>query len=298
MPRIAMSRLALPIMALLAAALTTPGSASAHRMHINEMITESSIQRTWVRAMSADILRATLKIDEPGSLERLREMRARMVDSLHLLRLGGEELRNRGTEESERIFATVQVVTRQWTAFDDALRPALEEGVIDLARSTELLALNREVAGTIDRLHMIFHNAADHYGVVTVIGMAVMVTERERALSQRITASYLDVARRSDAGGRVALGEAMTEFETLLTALADGDPELGLIPAPTEDLRQQWQAVDAVWRQMKPYLSAASAGERQGRADVDRASALGARLMTELGRAGDMLSALVPGRRG
>ena len=224
-------------------------------------------------------------------------MRGRIIDSIEVLRVGGDELRSRRDEESERIFATIGVVARQWAAFDDALRPALEAGAIDLARSDELLALNREVADTIDQLHMIFHHAANHYGVVTVIGMAVMVPERERALSQRITASYLDVARRPDAGEMAALGEAMAEFETLLAALAYGDSELGLIPAPTDELRQQWRAVEAVWQQMKPFLSAASAGQRLGRAEIDRVSALGAKLMTELGLAGDMFSALVPGSR-
>lgn len=292
-----MNRLALPLMALLAAMLIMPGQASAHRMHLSDLITESSIQRTLVRTMGADIMRAALKIDERASLERLREYRGRMIDSIEELHLGGEELKGRETKEADEIIATVAVVTRQWAAFDDALWPLLEAGAIGVARSDELLALNGEVADTIDQLHMIFHNAANHYGVVTVIGMAVMVTERERALSQRMTAGFLDVARSSDPKERVSLGMAIAQFDELLASLTFGNPELGLIPAPTEDLRRQWQVVDAVWQQLKPLLQAASAGEPQGRAEVDRASALGASLLEELGRAGDMLSALVPGGR-
>ena len=275
----------------------TTTSASAHRMHINEMITASSIQRTWVQTMGVDILRAALKIDEQGSLERLRGMRDRIAESIEELRIGGDELRGREVEEAERILATVELATRQWAAFDDALGPALEAGVIDFAQLDELIALNREVAGTVDQLHMIFHHAANHYGVVTVIGMAVMVAERERGLSQRITAGFLNVVRRSDASDEAALAEAITEFEALLDSLFYGNPDLGLIPAPTEDLQRQWRTVGALWRDMKPFLSAAVAGESQGRAEVERVSALGASLMTEIGRAGDMLSALVPGGR-
>ncbi len=294
---IAMNRLALPLTALLAAMTIMSGPASAHRMHLNELITESSVQRTWVRAMGADIMRAALKIDERGSLQRLRETRGRMVESIGELRIGGEELRGRQVEAAEQILATVAVVERQWAAFDRALLPLLEAGAIGVTRSDELIALNGEVADTIDQLHMIFHNAANHYGVVTVIGMAEMVTERERALSQRMTSGFLIVARSSDPAERASLGSAIGQFEELLAALTFGNPELGLIPAPTEDLRQQWQVVDTLWQQLKPHLEAASAGQRLGRADVDRVSALGASLLTELGRAGDMLSALVPGGR-
>ena len=297
MSGIATKRLALALMALLAVIWMTTTSASAHRMHINELITASSIQRTWVQTMGVDIIRAALKIDERGSLERLRGMRGRIAESIEELRFGGEELRGRGVEEADRILATVEAVTRQWAAFDDALRPGLEAGVIDVAQLDQLITLNREVAGTTDQLHMIFHHAANHYGVVTVIGMAVMVAERERALSQQVTAGFLNVARSSDAGDEAALAEAMAEFETLLAALAHGNPDLGLIPAPTEDLRRQWRAVGEVWREMKPLLSAALAGQSQGREEVDRVSALGSSLMTEIGLAGDMLSALVPGGR-
>ena len=293
----AANRLAMPLLALLAAITIMPVPALAHRMHLNEMITGSSVQRTWMRAMGADIMRAALKIDERDSLERLREVRGRMAESIDELRRGGEELKGRGVAEADQIIATVNLVAQQWAALDDALLPMLDAGAIDVAHSDELLALNGEVAGTIEELHMIFHHAANHYGVVTVIGMAVMTTERERALSQRITSTFLDIARSSDAAERAALGEAMVQFEALLGSLTHGNPELGLMPAPTHDLRRQWRVVDAVWQQMKPLLAAAAAGERQGRAEIDRVSELGASLMTELGRAGDMLSALVPGSR-
>ncbi len=285
------------LLLMVAAVLAHAAPASAHRMHIHELIIESGAQRTWVHSMAADIMRLALKIDERGSLDRLQETRQRMADSIQVMRVGGEELRDRGTDAAAEILATVGEEARLWAAFDAALVPVLETGAVSAAQSEELLALNAAVADTVERLHVIYYDAANHYGVVTVLARAVMIAERERAIGQRMTSTFLAVAQRAGAEDRIALDNDIGRFEEHLSALAYGDPELGLIPAPTEELRRQWMVVDAVWRQMKPMLEAAVAGERQRRADVDRLSGLGARLTAELGRAGDMLSSLMPGGR-
>ena len=92
------TRFAIPVVVWMIAMTVMPGPASAHRMHLNELITESSVHRSWVRTMGVDIMRAALKIDERASLERLRETRLRIVDSLATTREGGAELKGRGAD--------------------------------------------------------------------------------------------------------------------------------------------------------------------------------------------------------
>lgn len=297
MPRYAFrapGRLAALVLVLVAVA----GPASAHRMHLKDMISESSIQRTTVWTISAEIMRLALNVDEPGSMVRLREAHEQFGQSLVILRQGVSELQDRGDVDTDLMVVDLSQAGRQWAALDEALGPVWGAGTISPAKSRELIDLSRDLGRSIDQVHMHFHRAANHYGVVTVIGMAVMTTERSRSLGQRIAADFMAVALNSNTQDRTALGETVNQLDGLLRALQHGDPTLGLIPPPTVELRQKMSEIDAIWQQMVPHLSAAISGEPLGRAPIEGLSALSRRLHAELGAANDILAGLMPAGRG
>lgn len=273
------------------------GPASAHRMHLNEMITESSIQRTLVRMLGADIMRVGLKIDDSGSMARLVETRARLIRSFEVLSEGVAEVRQSGQRDADTFVLALSDATYRWAGLDDSLEPVLRAGALTARQARELFDLTRQLGHSVDALHMHFHHAADHYGVVTVIGMAIMTTERERALSQRITGDFLALAVDGDDEDRAVLSAAAAEFDRYLRALQNGDPALGLIPAPTVELRGRLSQAELHWRAMTSYLDAAAAGRRIRRAEIEAMSDLSARLLDELGQAGEILAGLLPPRR-
>ena len=298
MPRDAFRATRFLVVLVSMALVSVAGPASAHRMHLKDLIAESSIQRTVVWTLSAEIMQLTLKIDEQGGMVRLRAAHEQFGHSLGILRRGVMELQENNAPNADAMEMTLFEVTRQWAELDEGLRPVWENGVIASGQSRELYDLSRQLGRGIEEMHMHFHHAANHYGVVTVIGMAVMITERERSLGQRITSEFMAVVLESDAEDRIALGESVAQFENLLRALQYGDPELGLIPPPTADLRRKMTEIETIWRQMEPHLSSAIAGDLLTRGPVDGFAALSARLFAELGNANQILAGLVPGGRG
>lgn len=282
---------------LLLAVTAVPGSASANRLFMNEMITASNIQRTLVWTMGAELMRAGLDIDEPASMDRVRQAHVRFSQSLAAMQQGNADLEDSDTEEARAIIVAVSQASANWRAFDSALKPALEAGTVTAEQARQLFDLNRQLGDSVERVHVQYQQAAHHYGIVTVIGRAIIVAEHERALSQKITSEFLSVAMGANPSQQVAMVETVALFEQLLRALAYGNPELGLVPSPTPELRQQWSLVESLWGQMAPLVAVATAGGPLSREQVDSFAALSERLQAEVGKAGEMLSALVPPSR-
>lgn len=282
------------VLCLLVAIFAGTGTASANRLFMSEMIAASNVQRTLVRTMGAELMRAGLNIDEQDSMDRLREARDRFDQSLAAMRQGNDDLEDSDNEAAQAIINAVQQAAAQWRSFDGALQPVLAAGAVTTTQARELFDLNRQLGDAVERVHGQYHQAANHYGVVTVMGRALLVTEHERALSQRITSEFLSVAMGNDPAQQTVLIDTVGQFERFMRGLAYGDPEYGLVRAPTQDLRAQWSLIESLWGQMTPHITAAAAGEPLSRDQIDSFAELSARLYAEIGQAGEMLAALVP----
>lgn len=279
--------------------LAMAGPAAAHRMHLKDLIGETAIQRTVMWSIGVDIMRLSLNLDEQASLTRLREAHGAFGQALPAIREGVEELQDRGMIDGDALAVQLTMVTRRWTDMDRALQPVWDAGTVTIAQAGELIALSRQLGRSIDRIHATLRQATDHNGVITVIGMAIMTTENQRALGQRITGEFLSAALGIDATGDPndtdSLGQLVTQFDLLLRALQHGDPERGLIPPPTTQLREKLAEVERIWREMIPVLMAAVPGEQVSADRADAIAALGASLLGELDAVRRMLAALVPG---
>jgi len=283
---------------LLVAVFAGTGTASANRLFMSEMIAASNVQRTLVRTMGVEIMRSGLRIDEQSSLDRLREAHFRFGRSLAAMQQGNDDLEDSNNEAAQAIIGAVRAAAAQWRSFDGALQPVLAAGTITATQARELFDLNRQLGDAVERVHGQYHQSANHYGVVTVMGRAILVTEQERALGQRITSEFLSIAMGADPSQHIALIDTAAQFERLMRGLAYGDPEFGLVQAPTPDLRQQWSLIESLWGQMIPHIAAATTGEPLSRDQIDSFAELSARLHAAIGQAGEMLVALVPpGRR-
>lgn len=295
MPRFAsIATRLLPVLVSLAL-MAVAGPASANRLQLKDMIAQTAVQRTMVWTLGADIMRLALKIDEQGAAGRLRHSHGQFGPSLEFLRQGVSELRDRDVTNAEAMFVAITDVTRNWAAMDEALQPVWTAGTVTVAQARELLDLDRRLGQSIEQILAHLEQASNHYGAVTVIGRAITTTERGRALGQRIAAEAMAVTLDFDVGDSDPLGETVAQFEGLLRALQNGDPERGLIPPPTVDLRRKLFEVEVVWQQMTPHLATAVAGDPLTRASADNFALSSAHLFAELGMVAELLADLVPG---
>lgn len=236
MPRFAsIANRLLPVLVSLAL-LAVAEPASANRLQLKDMIAQTGVQRTMVWTLSADIMRLALKIDEQGAVGRLRYSHGQFGPSLEFLRQGVSELQDRDVANADAMFVAITDVTRKWGAVDEALQPVWNAGTITVAQARELLDLNRRLGQSIEQILTHFEQASNHYGVVTVIGRAIMTTERGRALGQRITAEAMAVALDFDAGDGIPAGRSGSAIRRPSARSAAWRSGAGLDPASNRRL--------------------------------------------------------------
>ncbi len=277
------------------ALLAVAGPASANNLQLKDMIAQTGVQRTMAWTVGAEVMRLALRIDEQRAVDRLRHSHEQFELSLEFQRQGLSELQKNDAANADAIFVAITDVSRKWAAVDEALQPVWDAGTVSVAQARELFDLNRQLGQSIEKTLTHFDEASNHSGVVTVIGRAILTTERERALSQRITADFMAAALNFDMEERLQLSESVARFDSLMRALQNGDSELGLIPPPTADLRQKLSQVEVIWQQMAPHVAVAVAGDPLTRESVDTFAVLSARLFAELGIVNELLAGLVPG---
>lgn len=92
--------------------------------------------------------------------------------------------------------------------------------------------------------------------------VAVNQSGRQRMLSQKMTKEFLLLTQGIDRGlNKVELNKTIRLFDTTHLRLRNGDAEAGM-PAPPDDaIRQQLDAVDAIWTPFREALEQGARGE-------------------------------------
>ncbi len=96
-------------------------------------------------------------------------------------------------------------------------------------------------------------NSSKAYG--TIINLA----GRQRMLTQKMAKEAVFIANGFDV--REDIEKTQQLFERTLNSLIDGDKELGLPPATTDNIRHQLQKVKGLWDKFKPDIIAAANGK-------------------------------------
>jgi signal transduction histidine kinase len=96
-------------------------------------------------------------------------------------------------------------------------------------------------------------NDSEAYG--TIINLA----GRQRMLTQKMTKEVMFIASGFDA--REDIEETQQLFESTLNGLIDGDDDLGLPPAKTDEIRGQLMKVKGLWSKFKPDIIRAANGD-------------------------------------
>ncbi len=90
-------------------------------------------------------------------------------------------------------------------------------------------------------------------------GMIINLAGRQRMLTQKMTKEAMFIA--NDFNVREDIEKTQELFERTLNSLIDGDKELGLPPAKSDEIRNQLQKVKGLWNKFKPDIIRAVNGE-------------------------------------
>lgn len=238
------------------------------RSEANRSLTLAGRQWLLIERMTNSALLAALGIDVSPSLSSVHWSRDRFDRMQGLLRDGDPHLGMSPTARPE-IVESLDQVDFHWVRYDAVFNDiAASPGVsqVQIRRLTESHATTIEAVGRMVDTFEYFVNGGTGHSVLspTIDGVGQL-----RARTQQVLRGLLTVAYDEDrVEHRHALAQWTMDFDRMLNGLINGDPELHLLSAPTEDIRVELLTVYGMWNQVQPILESAVDGRAVTRDEI------------------------------
>ncbi|MEM6587726.1 MAG: type IV pili methyl-accepting chemotaxis transducer N-terminal domain-containing protein [Pseudomonadota bacterium] len=253
----------------------------------------SGRQRMLSQRMAKAACFAAIDVNAPAHLAQARDAHALFEKTLHGLRYGDAD-QGMNVEKNPRILEELTAVEELWTAYGAFVATASMS--VDDAQTAlpQIALLNLPVLRQMNKSVGAFER---HYGgtgeIHPVLALAINVSGRQRMLSQRASKEFcLILAGVNPQANRKALAETVTLFETSLVALKNGSEDMGLPPAPTDEIQAQLQTVNNLWAPLKAVFDATVMGTMPSEAQINQVARDNNPLLKEMNKAVLMYSQL------
>jgi len=218
--------------------------------------------RQWllIERMTNSALLAALGIDASPGLNSVHWSRDRFDRTQIELREGDAHLRLDPTTRPE-ILETLDRVDIRWRRYDSIFReitasPSISEPQIH-ALIQNHTTTTEALLQMVDAYEHFVHGGSNH----TILSSTIDGAGQLRAHTQLVLRGLLTIAyNQSAVRERQRLNQASIEFDRTLNGLIHGDPELRLLPAPTQEIRDELRKVELMWAEAYPILESAASG--------------------------------------
>lgn len=242
----------LAVFALLACGIDTQVHAQVFDQ--NRAINAADKQRMLNQKMSKEVLLVALGIDASGNLASLRRSHALFDRTLRALREGDANLGLKASE-SQDVQAGLDTVTSRWREMDPIIRGVLQSGQAAPERINAVVQVNPLLSKAMNEAVRAYSAEAATNDLNAALAMAINLSGRLRMLSQKMSKEYLLIAYGHETErNRKNLGKSIALFERALVGLTDGDAELRILPAPSEEIDQQLSQIRRLWEDFAPLV--------------------------------------------
>ena len=216
---------------------------NVHELHM------ASSQRMLAHNATIYALMAALGVERDLNLMLLRQTRDEFQRVQDGLRHGDAAAGLPGIDHPE-IVAAMDNVGRVWSRYRTVVDQILERSDVTVQHVTALTLadapLHEALAGMADAVEYYSYQGRGF----SVLLPTVRHAEHLNTVLQELVADYLLVAYRHDVDRTDRPLEARRdEFDRLLVALMEGDPELRVLGAPTPEIMGQFARVQLVWQE-------------------------------------------------
>ncbi len=266
--------------ALVVSLLAAP-SFGQERNDYKQILNLAGEQRMLSQRMSKELLLVALNHNSQGSLVDLQSSRDRFSRVFQSLRHGDAELALDAPGE-DRIVKQLENVSRVWPPFETALQAGIARDSLTREDVTVIADLGQLLFGAADDTVQAYTEVAIEGSFITMVEIAMEQADRLRTLSQKTAKEYLLIAYGQNAeDNRAELKRSIEQFEAVLDGLINGNPELRLIRAPSEELQLQLKSVARGWEDWKPLLESALRGDEQTPDQIAKVASLNLVVLAE-----------------
>lgn len=196
-------------------------------------------------------------IDVEGSRKLLDEAHHQFGTLLNALEFGDESVGIIGAETGRKQLADLKLLNDLWVGIDQAIMVLFDD-----PHATESLAhIKAQNMELYDKSDLLLTLMIEEYGNPTemIMADAIMldIAGRLAMLTQRIAKEACEIWSGNRSEERLAaLTTSRQQFEVGVTALHDGMPQLGIVPAPTPEIRVALEEVIVDWAIVSDHLEA------------------------------------------
>ena len=280
---------------------TMPDDDAAHGMHsgdamramgnaapnVHELHMATS-QRVLAHNATIYALMAALGVERDRHLTLLRQARDEFQQIQDGLRHGDAAAGLPGISHPE-ILAAMDNVERVWTRYRTVVDQIVERSHVSVQHVTALTLADPPLHEALAKMS----DAVEYYSYqgrgFSVLLPTVRHAEHLNTVLQQLVADYLLVAYRHDSGrDDRSLLERRDEFDRLLKALMEGDPDLRVLAAPTPEIMEQFARVQLTWQECWDAIARVPADHAADPASIAAVREQVERLSEEVGAVVDL----------
>lgn len=264
------------------------GQDAAVRLLVRENVVTSEL-RALSQAMSKELSQVAVGAHADDTMSDLVTRRQRF-DGLFLELDALGQARTAGNPEIELHLTGAK---EAWPELNRMIGDAISWGHLTHYEFQTSQASARRLDLALANLQDAYRRAAIDLGVHSVILNAIAVAEEQRVLSQEIAKVFILMLNGIDhAENRERLQAAIGDFDRDMRGLVEGNPERGLVAAPTPPIRAEFQAAQNTWAVLQDALRLESSGVALDAVAIGRVSDLSDTLYQQLDAAISGLRAL------
>lgn len=235
--------------------------------------TERIQSAKFLRAMTQEVAAAACVVSNGLATDQGTALMADAMAGfdLHIDALinGNTELGIEGGETRRKTLQQLEAMQAAWAPFSDAAKTLAanpgDAGAADVIKASEskLYAMSEELVGVIETQ---FSNPTEviqsNVLTIEIAGRQAMKTLKMAKLACEMHASGVSDAALDE------LRDTIKVYDTSLYALRNGMPAMGIPAAPTPQIAETLDAVQASWKQAMPVLERAVSGDSLSDEDV------------------------------
>jgi hypothetical protein len=259
--------------------------AVAETKDYNHIVNLAGMQRMLTQKMSKESLLVALGIDREDNLQQLAESRTLFDRMLKGLRHGDALLGLPETTEPE-VLDRLSKVEELWPLLQSAIRTSLARGKVSAQEVETIAELNLPLLSAMEETVSAYGRVAKKGALVSVLTVAINLSGRQRMLTQKMCKEVFLIAYGFDErANRRSLADSIALFDQTLQGLIYGNNDLGLLPAPTAEIKRQLRKVQGLWDAFRPLLEPVAKGGIPGTDTVAQVARQNLPLLEEMNKA-------------
>ncbi|MEL7097316.1 MAG: type IV pili methyl-accepting chemotaxis transducer N-terminal domain-containing protein [Pseudomonadota bacterium] len=255
-------------------------------------INVSGRNRMLSQRMAKAVCFAAIDVDTSAHLKMAASAHAQFDKALAGLRHGDTDL-GILPENAPAILVELDGVDDLWATYGGAIAEIETASDITPSALSDVASLNLPTLVQMNKAVGAFEQRYGASDLHPALALAINVSGRQRMLSQKSSKEFcLVVAGQSVSENREALAATVALFESSLLALMDGSEDLGLPEAPTDEIYDQLQRVQALWAPVAEVFKSVAAGGTPTAQQIKFVADQNNKILAEMHKAVGMYAAL------